>query len=559
VSLAVIIVKDLRLLLRDRVALIFMSLAPIVVISVAGFSLASLYGSDPTGQTAYDLPIVDEDGGELARQITEQLAAEKSVRVRRVESRAAAERLVASKAAGSALVIPPGTADALAAGRPAHVLLYTDPVKYLERLNVRLRVLQARDALADAERARVADTLERQRESLRAVLARLAAAIRDARAELDAARLESRELGARTTRAFDAEAARLRKDVEAQIDAQLRTLSTRLESTFAQRVEELRAPARDYLDALAQTRRDFEKWFADLQRLAARRADQIPPPPMLPEPPPELVRALEGPPPRIELPARLEIRIEPRAPRAAEAPALPNIDLAVPNLEVPELPPPGTALGVEEVAVGGGATTINTFDQNVPGFSVTFLMLGMLLGVSLGLLDEHEWGTFDRIRALPVPARNVLIGKLLSRFVVGTAQMIALFAVGYVLFRVSLGPQPWALLLPIGGIAFAGTSFGLIIAGLARSRDAVLPLGAVVIVSMAAIGGCWWPIDLEPRWMRTVALAFPTTWAMEAFNDLMIRLRGVEATFRPTAVLVAYGLAYLVIGLALFRRRVARR
>jgi ABC-type multidrug transport system permease subunit len=559
VSLAVIIVKDLRLLLRDRVALIFMSLAPIVVISVAGFSLASLYGSDPTGQTAYDLPIVDEDGGELARQITEQLAAEKSVRVRRVESRAAAERLVASKAAGSALVIPPGTADALAAGRPAHVLLYTDPVKYLERLNVRLRVLQARDALADAERARVADTLERQRESLRADRARLAAAIRDARAELDAARLESRELGARTTRAFDAEAARLRKDVEAQIDAQLRTLSTRLESTFAQRVEELRAPARDYLDALAQTRRDFEKWFADLQRLAARRADQIPPPPMLPEPPPELVRALEGPPPRIELPARLEIRIEPRAPRAAEAPALPNIDLAVPNLEVPELPPPGTALGVEEVAVGGGATTINTFDQNVPGFSVTFLMLGMLLGVSLGLLDEHEWGTFDRIRALPVPARNVLIGKLLSRFVVGTAQMIALFAVGYVLFRVSLGPQPWALLLPIGGIAFAGTSFGLIIAGLARSRDAVLPLGAVVIVSMAAIGGCWWPIDLEPRWMRTVALAFPTTWAMEAFNDLMIRLRGVEATFRPTAVLVAYGLAYLVIGLALFRRRVARR
>jgi len=560
VSLAVIIVKDLRLLLRDRVALIFMSLAPIVVISVAGFSLASLYGSDPTGLTAYDLPIVDEDGGELARQITEQLATEKSVRVRRVESRAEAERLVASKAAGSALVIPAGTADALAAGRPARVLLYTDPVKYLERLNVRLRVLQARDALADAERARVADTLERQRESLRADLERLAAAIRDARAELDAARRESGELSARTTRAFDAEAARLRKDVEAQIDAQLRTLSTRLESTFAARVEELRAPARDYLDALAQTRRDFEKWFADLQRLAARRADQIPPPPMLPEPPPELVRALEGAPPRIELPARLEIRIEPRAPRAIAAPSLPDIDLAVPNLEVPELPPPGTALGVEEVAVGGGgATTINTFDQNVPGFSVTFLMLGMLLGVSLGLLDEHEWGTFDRIRALPVPARNVLIGKLLSRFVVGTAQMIALFAVGYVLFRVSLGPQPWALLLPIGGIVFAGTAFGLIIAGLARSRDAVLPLGAIVIVSMAAIGGCWWPIDLEPRWMRTVALAFPTTWAMEAFNDLMIRLRGVEATFKPTAVLVAYGLAYLVIGLALFRRRVARR
>ena len=151
----------------------------------------------------------------------------------------------------------------------------------------------------------------------------------------------------------------------------------------------------------------------------------------------------------------------------------------------------------------------------------------------------------------------MLLGKLLSRFVVGTAQMIMLFAVGYVLFRVSLGPQPWALLLPIGGIVFAGTAFGLIIAGLARSRDAVLPLAAIVIVSMAAIGGCWWPIDLEPRWMREVALAFPTTWAMEAFNDLMIRGRAVEAAFKPTAVLFGYGLAYLVIGLWLFRRRIA--
>ena len=139
------------------------------------------------------------------------------------------------------------------------------------------------------------------------------------------------------------------------------------------------------------------------------------------------------------------------------------------------------------------------------------------------------------------------------------AQMIVLFAVGYFVFGVSLGPQPCVLLLPIAGIVFAGTAFGLIVAGIARTRDAVLPLGAIVIMSMAAIGGCWWPIDLEPRWMRTIALALPTTWAMESFNDLMIRLRGIDAALKPTAVLVAYGLAYLAIGLWLFRRRLAQR
>ena len=60
------------------------------------------------------------------------------------------------------------------------------------------------------------------------------------------------------------------------------------------------------------------------------------------------------------------------------------------------------ALDFEERDVSGGSSHINTFDQNVPGFSVTFLLLGMLLGVSLGLLDERDWGTLDRLRAMPV-------------------------------------------------------------------------------------------------------------------------------------------------------------
>jgi ABC-2 type transport system permease protein len=217
---------------------------------------------------------------------------------------------------------------------------------------------------------------------------------------------------------------------------------------------------------------------------------------------------------------------------------------------------PGT-LAIEETSVTGAPSRLNTFDQNVPGFSVTFLLLGMLLGVSLGLLDERDWGTLERVRATPTPFWAILVAKLLARFAVGMVQMLLLFTVGRAAFGISLGPEPWALLLPTAGIVFAGTALGLVVAGAARSREAVLPLGSILIVTMAAVGGCWWPIDLEPTWMRRAALAFPTTWAMEAFNDLMIRRQPLAAALRPTAVLVAYGLAYLGVGLWLFQRRTA--
>jgi len=556
-SLGVIIAKDFTLLLRDRTALLFLTLAPIVVMAVAGFSLASLYGADPVGQTAYDLPIVDEDGGELAKQIEDRLSGDESVRVRRVASREEAQRLVHDKSAGSALVIPAGTRAALAAGNPASVLLYTDPVKFLERINVTLRVLKVRDELADAERARIIAELNEQRVRASEQLEELAATVERVRANLTVVRREAGEARARAAGQLDAETERIRSQVSAEIDAQLEQLAAQVNDAVAARVGALQQPAREYFDALTATRGQFEAWFAELQRLAARRADRIPDPPTFPEPPPELLRALEEQPAPIEIPMNLELRITPPSRAALDALAVGDVDLQVPKLEVPDAVVPAASLGVEEIGIDGGPTTINTFDQNAPGFSVTFMLLGMLFGVSLGLLDERDWGTFDRVRSLPVPARNIVLGKLASRFAVGVAQMIVLFAVGFALFRISLGPQPWGLLLPIVGIVFVGTALGLIVAAIAPSRDAVVPLGSVLIVTMAAVGGCWWPIDIEPRWMRGVAHALPTTWAMEAFNDLMIRGRRADAVYVPTAVLLGFGAAYLAIGLALFRRRLS--
>ncbi|HEY3516170.1 MAG TPA: ABC transporter permease [Gammaproteobacteria bacterium] len=557
-SLGIIIAKDLKLLLRDRTALLFLTLAPIVVIAVAGFSLASLYGAHPAGQTAYDLAVVDEDGGELARQIEERLRDDRSVRLRRIASREEAQRLVHDKVMGTALVIPAGTRAALAAGNPARVQLFTDPVRFLERLNVTLRVLKVRDELADEERARIVAELNEQRVRASEQLEELAATVERVRANLAMVRREAGEARERAAGELDAETQRLREDVSAEIDAQLEQLAAQVNDAVAARIGALQQPAREYFDALATARREFEAWFAELQRLAARRADRIPDPPTFPEPPPEFLRALEEQPAPIEVPVSLELRIAPLSRAALDELAIGDVDLQIPKLEVPEAVVPAASLGVEEIAVDGGPTTINTFDQNAPGFSVTFMLLGMLFGVSLGILDERDWGTFDRVRSLPVSVRNIVLGKLASRFAVGVAQMIVLFAVGFALFRISLGPQPWALLLPIVGIVFVGTAFGLVVAAIAPSRDAVVPLGSVLIVTMAAVGGCWWPIDLEPRWMRSVALALPTTWAMEAFNDLMIRGRRADAAYVPTAVLLGFGAAYLALGLALFRRRLSK-
>jgi ABC-2 type transport system permease protein len=135
------------------------------------------------------------------------------------------------------------------------------------------------------------------------------------------------------------------------------------------------------------------------------------------------------------------------------------------------------------------------------------------------------------------------------RFLVGLIQMIALLTIGAALFGVYLGRNPLMLILPAAAISFAAAAFSLVIAGIAPSRDAVLPIGAMMAMAMSAIGGCWWPLDFEPHWMRAAAWWMPTTWTMRAFNDLMIRELAPSSALWPSAMTIALGLIYLAVGL----------
>jgi ABC-2 type transport system permease protein len=173
----------------------------------------------------------------------------------------------------------------------------------------------------------------------------------------------------------------------------------------------------------------------------------------------------------------------------------------------------------------------------------------MLMGLSLGLIDERDWGTLARLRVSGAPLTGTLIGKLLARFLVGLLQMVVLMAIGYSMFGVSLGRNPSMLLLPAAAISFAAAAFGLIIACIARTHDSVMPFGAVAAMAMSAIGGCWWPLDFEPSWMRAFAQFLPTTWTMLAFNNLMIRNLPPASALWPSCATVVLGLAFLAVGL----------
>lgn len=210
-------------------------------------------------------------------------------------------------------------------------------------------------------------------------------------------------------------------------------------------------------------------------------------------------------------------------------------------------------LVMEERNLTGSRRSIPPAEQNVPGFSIMFVMMGVLFGVAFGLLDEREWGSITRLRLAPIPRAAVLGGKLLARFLVGVVQLSFLFAYGRIAFDLSLGRSPVALIGMLVAVVFSMTGFSLLVAAFARSREQVIPLGLTIVMIVCAMGGCWWPLYQMPPWLQDLAQLTFTTWAMEGIHDVILRERGLLEVVPGIALLLAYGLVCGVAGARFYR------
>ncbi len=127
-------------------------------------------------------------------------------------------------------------------------------------------------------------------------------------------------------------------------------------------------------------------------------------------------------------------------------------------------------LVMKEQNLTGSRSSIPPAEQNVPGFSLMFVMMGVLFGVAFGLHDEREWGSITRLRIAPIPRASILGGKLLARFAIGFVQLALLFLYGHLAFGMSLGAAPAALALLMTAVIFSMTGFSLLVSAFARSR-----------------------------------------------------------------------------------------
>lgn len=191
--------------------------------------------------------------------------------------------------------------------------------------------------------------------------------------------------------------------------------------------------------------------------------------------------------------------------------------------------------------------------QSVAGMTVMMLLFALTSCGSV-LLTEREEGTLRRLFAQPISRNAILLGKFFFVFMVGIAQMCVLFVYGEWMFQVGLFNDPVTLIVLSLTWVAAGGAFGMFLASVSKSTKQAESLASLLILMMAALGGCWFPLQLMklPTVLDTVCKSTMTYWAMTGFQGMLWNQLAWYSPKTLTALGWQWGWAIVLASAAVF-------
>ncbi|MGE5138697.1 MAG: ABC transporter permease, partial [Rudaea sp.] len=198
------------------------------------------------------------------------------------------------------------------------------------------------------------------------------------------------------------------------------------------------------------------------------------------------------------------------------------------------------------------AKTPAGFAQSSPGMMVMFSVFSLVVSAMV-LVIERKYRTLQRMLTTPIRRSEIIGGHLLAMFVVVLLQSAVLVALGQLGFGVNYMREPIGTLLMMAALGLWAASLGLLISALARQEEQVVMFSLIAMFAFAAFGGAWFPLEIAGQTFAAIGHLMPTAWAMDGFQNIVVRGLGLTSTLLPAGILLAYAAAFFVLAVWRFR------
>lgn len=191
----------------------------------------------------------------------------------------------------------------------------------------------------------------------------------------------------------------------------------------------------------------------------------------------------------------------------------------------------------------------------IPGIVGLLTLLVTMLVTALSVAREREQGTFDQLLVTPLRPAEILLGKTLPSFIIGTGEATLITAVAVFWFSVPLLGSLLTLYAGLALFLLSAIGLGLMISALAVTQQQGL-LGAFFFMVPAIIlSGFATPIKNMPPLVQDLTLLDPLRYFLVVLRGVFLEGTPFHLLLHEFFAMAAIGVVALAIAAWLFRHR----
>jgi ABC-2 type transport system permease protein len=196
---------------------------------------------------------------------------------------------------------------------------------------------------------------------------------------------------------------------------------------------------------------------------------------------------------------------------------------------------------------------IPAIDYLLPGIIAMALMNTCMHHNAVKITNEREKGIYRRLSLTPLKKQDILVGNTFVRYLIVLVSTILLIVLGVSIFKATLSINYLLLwfVLTLGALVFI--AIGFVLTSLSRNTSSATTLGMAALFPLMFLGGCFWPADQIPAFLRPVCEALPTLHLTNALRLVLVQGAGFNQISSELPVMIGWLIGCTILAVMLFK------
>lgn len=191
----------------------------------------------------------------------------------------------------------------------------------------------------------------------------------------------------------------------------------------------------------------------------------------------------------------------------------------------------------------------------LPSLIAIIVSVSGLAVTSQSVARERELGTFDQLMVSPLRVHEILIGKMVPPFLVGTLNATIYLIVAPLVFGVPFLGSLLLFYLSLSIYQLALIGVGMLVSAASQTQQQAFLGSFLATTPLILLSGYASPIDNMPGWMQVITYANPARYFLDIVQGVFLKAMPAEAVFHQLWPLAIIACVTLAASAWLFRAR----